>query len=66
MRTHGLSLQASLQLNPTHACMLLCTLMAGTGAVARVIDRGTRGINFLLSSMVFNVAPTLFEIVVVG
>ena len=31
----------------------------------RVIDRGTRGINWVLSSMVFNVAPTLFEVAVV-
>lgn len=35
------------------------------GAVARIMDRGTRGINFLLSAMVFNVAPTVFEIAVV-
>lgn len=30
------------------------------------MDRGARGINFLLSSMVFNVAPTVFEILVVS
>ncbi|MEW5320485.1 MAG: hypothetical protein WDW38_011554 [Sanguina aurantia] len=36
-----------------------------TGALSRVIDRGTRGINFILSAMVFNVAPTIFEISVV-
>jgi ABC transporter ATM len=28
------------------------------GALNRVIDRGTRGINWTLSSMVFNVVPT--------
>lgn len=36
-----------------------------TGSLARVVDRGTRGINFILSSMVFNVAPTIFEVTVV-
>ncbi|GFR45594.1 hypothetical protein Agub_g6989, partial [Astrephomene gubernaculifera] len=36
-----------------------------TGSVARVVDRGTRGINFILSSMVFNVAPTVFEVTAV-
>ncbi|PNW70625.1 hypothetical protein CHLRE_17g727650v5 [Chlamydomonas reinhardtii] len=36
-----------------------------TGSLARVVDRGTRGINFILSSMVFNVAPTVFEVTVV-
>lgn len=33
-----------------------------TGAVSRVIDRGSRSINFVLSAMVFNVVPTLLEI----
>lgn len=32
------------------------------GALNRVIDRGTRGINWTLSSMVFNVVPTFFEV----
>ncbi|CAI5515262.1 unnamed protein product [Closterium sp. Naga37s-1] len=33
-----------------------------TGALNRTIDRGTRAINFILSSMLFNVFPTLLEI----
>src|SRR5690606_30453620 len=33
-----------------------------TGALSRAIDRGTRGISFILSSMVFNVVPTMLEI----
>lgn len=37
-----------------------------TGALNRVIDRGTRGINWTLSSMVFNVAPTVFEVAMVS
>ncbi|KAK6931859.1 ABC transporter type 1, transmembrane domain [Dillenia turbinata] len=37
-----------------------------TGALNRIIDRGSRGINFVLSSMVFNVAPTVLEISMVS
>ena len=37
-----------------------------TGALNRTIDRGTRGISFLLNSMVFNVFPTAFEIALVS
>ncbi|KAI9209343.1 transporter ATM1, mitochondrial precursor [Polychytrium aggregatum] len=33
-----------------------------TGGLTRSIDRGTKGINQILSSMVFHVVPTLFEI----
>lgn len=28
----------------------------------QTIDRGSRGINFVLTAMVFNVAPTIFEL----
>ena len=37
-----------------------------TGALNRVIDRGSRGITFILASMVFNVVPTLFEVTLVA
>lgn len=37
-----------------------------TGGLARAIDRGTRGINFILSSMIFNVVPTALEVVLVS
>ncbi|XP_042375329.1 ABC transporter B family member 25, mitochondrial-like isoform X1 [Zingiber officinale] len=37
-----------------------------TGALSRIIDRGSRAINFILSSMVFNVAPTILEIAMVS
>lgn len=37
-----------------------------TGAVSRIIDRGTRGINFIMSSMVFNVIPTALEVSMVS
>ena len=41
-------------------------LQRQTGAVTRTIERGTRGIQFILNSMVFNVAPTAFEIALVS
>lgn len=37
-----------------------------TGALSRTIERGTRGINFILTSMVFNVLPTALEIALVS
>ncbi|KAH0470441.1 hypothetical protein IEQ34_000164 [Dendrobium chrysotoxum] len=37
-----------------------------TGALNRIIDRGSRAINFVLSSMVFNVVPTILEIAMVS
>ncbi|KAG7946624.1 hypothetical protein I3843_14G049900 [Carya illinoinensis] len=37
-----------------------------TGALNRIIDRGSRAINFILSSMVFNVVPTILEISMVS
>eukprot|EP00005_Dracoamoeba_jomungandri_P009021 CAMPEP_0174266332 /NCGR_PEP_ID=MMETSP0439-20130205/29743_1 /TAXON_ID=0 /ORGANISM="Stereomyxa ramosa, Strain Chinc5" /LENGTH=663 /DNA_ID=CAMNT_0015353223 /DNA_START=106 /DNA_END=2097 /DNA_ORIENTATION=+ len=37
-----------------------------TGGLARAIDRGTRGISFVLNAMVFNVVPTIFEISLVS
>ncbi|KAJ1522730.1 hypothetical protein ONE63_001890 [Megalurothrips usitatus] len=33
-----------------------------TGALSKTIDRGSRGINFALSAIVFNIVPTLFEL----
>jgi ATP-binding cassette, subfamily B (MDR/TAP), member 7 len=33
-----------------------------TGALSKTIDRGSRGINFVLSAMVFNIVPTIFEL----
>lgn len=37
-----------------------------TGALNRIIDRGSRAINFILSAMVFNVVPTFLEISMVS
>ncbi|KAL4958463.1 P-loop containing nucleoside triphosphate hydrolase protein [Aspergillus filifer] len=36
-----------------------------TGGLTRAIDRGTKGISFLLTSMVFHVVPTALEITLV-
>ena len=33
-----------------------------TGGLTRAIDRGTKGISFLLTSMVFHILPTALEI----
>ncbi|ERN04280.1 hypothetical protein AMTR_s00077p00170260 [Amborella trichopoda] len=37
-----------------------------TGALNRIIDRGSRAINFILTAMVFNVVPTILEISMVS
>lgn len=37
-----------------------------TGGLSRVIERGTRGIDFLLRFMLFNILPTLLEIVMIS
>lgn len=49
-----------------HALDIKYHLDRQTGALNRTIDRGTRGISFLLNSMVFNVFPTAFEIALVS
>ena len=36
-----------------------------TGGLTRAIDRGTKGISFLLTSMVFHILPTALEITMV-
>lgn len=37
-----------------------------TGALSKIIDRGSRGINFVLSAMVFNIVPTVFELALIS
>jgi ATP-binding cassette subfamily B (MDR/TAP) protein 7 len=37
-----------------------------TGALSKAIDRGTRGISFVLSALVFNVVPTIVEVTLVS
>ena len=45
-----------------HALSLRFHLERQTGGVSRDIERGTRGIGFLLNFMLFNILPTLIEI----
>lgn len=45
-----------------HRLSLRFHLERQTGGVSRDIERGSRGISFLLNFMVFNILPTLFEI----
>ncbi|MFQ5958551.1 MAG: ABCB family ABC transporter ATP-binding protein/permease [Alphaproteobacteria bacterium] len=58
----GAALAAFRQL---HALALRFHLDRQTGGVSRAIERGTKGIEFLLTFMLFSVAPTLLEIVLV-
>ncbi len=48
-----------------HSLSLRFHLERQTGGVSRDIERGSRGISFLLNFMVFNIIPTLFEITLV-
>jgi ATP-binding cassette, subfamily B, heavy metal transporter len=48
-----------------HALSLRFHLERRTGGLARAVERGTAGIEFLLSFMLFNVVPTIFEILLV-
>ncbi len=48
-----------------HGLSLDFHLSRQTGGLSRVIERGTRGIQFVLNFMTFNIVPTLFEIVLV-
>ncbi|MGE5547136.1 MAG: ABCB family ABC transporter ATP-binding protein/permease [Solirubrobacterales bacterium] len=45
-----------------HALALRFHLDRQTGGVSRAIERGTKGIEFLLNFMLFNILPTLLEI----
>lgn len=49
-----------------HALSLRFHLDRRTGAVSRAIERGSRGIEFLLNFMLFNILPTLVEILLVA
>ena len=52
--------------NQLHRLALRFHLDRQTGGLSRAIERGTRGIEFLLSFMLFNVLPTLLEILMVS
>ncbi|TVR83604.1 MAG: ABC transporter ATP-binding protein/permease [Rhodospirillales bacterium] len=48
-----------------HRLSLRFHLDRRTGQISRAIERGTDGIEFLLNFMLFNVVPTLFEVLLV-
>ncbi|WP_417433050.1 ABCB family ABC transporter ATP-binding protein/permease [Kiloniella sp.] len=48
-----------------HSLSLRFHIERRTGGVTRAIDRGTKGIEFMLTFLMFNVIPTLIEITVV-
>jgi len=48
-----------------HRLSLRFHLDRKTGGISRAIERGVRGIEFLLNFMLFNILPTLFEILLV-
>ena len=48
-----------------HRLSLRFHLDRKTGGVSRAIERGTKGIEFVLAFMVFNILPTLLEILLV-
>ncbi|MDP2634826.1 MULTISPECIES: ABC transporter ATP-binding protein/permease [unclassified Pseudoalteromonas] len=49
-----------------HALELSFHLDRQTGGISRDIERGTRGLSFLMRFLMFNIVPTLFEIVIVA
>lgn len=49
-----------------HALSLKFHLERRTGGLSRIIERGTKGIDFLLRFMLFNILPTLLEIVLIS
>lgn len=49
-----------------HQLELNFHLSRQTGGITRDIERGTSGINFLMRFMMFNIVPTLFEILMVA
>jgi ATP-binding cassette subfamily B protein len=60
MRKVGLEVFAHL-----HRLELEFHLSRQTGGISRDIDRGTNGINFMMRFMVFNILPTIVQLVVI-
>jgi ATP-binding cassette subfamily B protein len=52
--------------NHLHSLSLRFHLERQTGGMSRDIERGTKGISFLLTFLLFNILPTLLEIVLVA
>jgi ABC-type transport system involved in Fe-S cluster assembly fused permease/ATPase subunit len=49
-----------------HALSLRFHLDRQTGGLSRVLERGTRGMTFVLDFLLFNIVPTIFEILLVA
>ncbi|WP_240048324.1 ABCB family ABC transporter ATP-binding protein/permease [Crenalkalicoccus roseus] len=49
-----------------HALSLRYHMDRQTGGLSRVIERGTRGITFVLNFLLFNIIPTILEILLVA
>ena len=49
-----------------HSLSLQFHLNRQTGGLAKYIDRGTKGIDFLLRYVLFNIVPTFFEVFLVS
>jgi len=49
-----------------HALSLRFHLSRRTGGLSRVIERGTRAVEFLLRFLLFNIFPTIFELLLVA
>ena len=59
--------QVSLDIfNHLHKLDMQFHLDRNTGSLSRTIDRGSRSINFALTSILFNVAPTILEVCLVN
>jgi ATP-binding cassette subfamily B protein len=52
--------------NHLHALSLRFHLDRQTGGLSRVLERGSRGITFVLDFLLFNIVPTIFEILLVS
>ena len=52
--------------NHLHSLSLRFHLERQTGGMSRDIERGTKGISFLLTFLLFNILPTLLEIILVA
>lgn len=62
---HAIRTVAGATFRHLHALSLRFHLERKTGGLTRVIERGTRGVEQLLSFVVFNIAPTILELVMV-
>jgi ATP-binding cassette subfamily B protein len=62
----AIRLTALQMFNHIHALSLRVHLDRQTGGLARVVDRGVTGVEFLLELTLFNIVPTLLELALVS